>query len=229
MLSVIATFVRPLTRKLAISGLDEVLGLGRSPLGAAFSMFRRTCGLNRGEHPLRKQWEFLDSDFERVINRIPDSRSDANDRQFSDAFCAKRTLGKRNLHGNRHDFRNLVGGGNFIIHERRIDHLAFVKLQPLMQGVSETHDNPAIDLTADADRIQGRPDIVGGSDFSYFDHSGLIIDLDLYRLSAVFPARYVFFSMDFVRQRRIVAFTAIPPPAQDRFFSIVSLLQNFSK
>src|SRR5215475_9542925 len=91
------------------------------------------------------------------------------------------------------------------------------------------HDNPATDLTADADRIQGRPDIVRGSDLSYFDHSGLIIELDLYRLSPVFPARYVFFSMDFVRQRRIVAFTTIPSPAQDRFFSIVSLLQNFSK
>src|SRR2546430_7237377 len=137
----------------------------------------------RGENPLRRQWQLLDADAGRRRHRVGDRRRHPHDAGLAHAFGAKRPARFGLFHYDGLDLQwDIERSRYLVIHHRRIGEAAVVPDQFLAQGIAEPLHKTPLDLAFNGQRVDGLAHAMREPRRHRIDLSGVRVDLDLHNL-----------------------------------------------
>src|SRR6185369_9524450 len=100
-----------------------------------------------------------------VVHRVGDRRRWSNVGMFADTLGLIRPRAIIAFDQNRRELWNIADVGNLVFAEIGRGYFTLIFDQLLHQARSNRHDRFAVDLPLVAERIDDRPDIVGGDEF----------------------------------------------------------------
>src|SRR6266508_5515383 len=164
-------------RSRSIASWTVVASYSSKPLMAVLLLQRR-------EELLAGEGHLGDPDTDRVVDRVRDGRRRRSHRGLAEAVRAERAVLLGLLDDHRVDGGDVLDAQRAVVEEVRVQRQAggLVDEQLLGEDRPERHDDAALDLLADRERVDGPPDVVGGDVPEDLDAAGERVDLDLGRV-----------------------------------------------